>query len=328
LPLDAAAVHSIALIGPFATQAKTGGGGSSAVKPLSTVDPLPGLQHRVPGATVTLDNGSDPARAAELARGADVSIVMVGDNEAEGKDRAKLALDGNQDALVGAVAAANPHTVVVVKSGGPVLMPWVDKVPAILQAWYPGQQDGDAVAGVLFGDVNPSAKLPITFPATETDTPANTTAQYPGINGVATYSEGLQMGYRWFDAQNRTPLFPFGFGLSYTTFAFSGLSVHNGPGGALATFTVRNTGTRAGADVAQLYLSFPASAGEPPVQLKGFQRVELAPGQAKRVSIPLDVRDFSLWDTAVHDWRQAHGQFVVRVGDSSRSLPLSVPVRR
>ncbi len=324
LPLDAAAVRSVALIGPFTTKAKTGGGGSSAVIPLSTVDPLAGLQQRVPGATVTLDDGSDTARAAELARGADVSIVMVGDNEAEGKDRPSLALTGNQDALVAAVAAANPHTVVVVKSGGPVLMPWASSVPAILQAWYPGQQDGEAVVAVLFGDVNPSAKLPITFPAAESDTPAGTTAQYPGINGVATYSEGLQVGYRWFDAQRKTPLFPFGFGLSYTSFAFSGLSVK----GSEVSFTVRNTGKRAGAEVPQLYLTFPAAAGEPPLQLKGFDRVELTPGQAKRVTLRLDTRAFSVWDAATHGWKQAHGTFTVRVGDSSRSLPLQSSLRR
>ncbi|MFJ7218340.1 glycoside hydrolase family 3 C-terminal domain-containing protein [Amycolatopsis sp. NPDC098790] len=327
LPLDSS-VKSIALIGPFATKAKTGGGGSSAVIPTSTVDPLPGLQARVPGATVTLDDGSDPARAAELARGAEVSVVMVGDNEAEGKDRPSLALDGNQDALVAAVAAANPHAVVVVKSGGPVLMPWASSVPAILQAWYPGQQDGAAVASVLFGDVNPSAKLPITFPAADADTPANTAAQFPGVNGVAEYSEGLQVGYRWFDAQGRAPLFPFGYGLSYTTFAFSGLSVRPTRDGATATFTVRNTGHRAGAEVAQLYLGFPAAAGEPPRQLKGFSRVELAPGQSRRVTISLDARDFSVWDTETHAWAPVKGGFTVQVGDSSRSLPLQARLMR
>jgi beta-glucosidase len=328
LPLDDRAVRSIALIGPFATKAKTGGGGSSAVIPTSTVDPLPGLRQRVPGAAVTLDDGSDPARAASLAGTSDVAVVMVGDNEAEGKDRSTLALDGNQDALVAAVAAANPHTVVVVKSGGPVLMPWASSVPAILQAWYPGQQDGAAVAGVLFGDVNPSAKLPITFPAADADTPANTAAQFPGVGGVAEYSEGLQVGYRWFDAQGRTPLFPFGYGLSYTTFAFSGLSVRNTGHGATATFTVRNTGKRAGAEVAQLYLGFPAAAGEPPRQLKGFSRVELAPGQARRVTIELDARDFSVWDTGSHAWQPVKGGFTVQVGDSSRSLPLQAPLTR
>lgn len=307
LPLDPG-VRSIALIGPFAVKAKTGGGGSSAVIPTSTVDPLPGLQQRVPGAKVTLDDGSDVARAAALARTADVSVVMVGDNEAEGKDRPSLALDGTQDALVAAVADANPHTVVVVKSGGPVLMPWA--------------------ARVLFGDVNPSAKLPITFPAAEADTPANTAAQYPGVGGVATYSEGLQIGYRWFDAQGRAPLFPFGYGLSYTTFAFSDLKVRNTGDGATATFTVRNTGHRAGAEVAQLYLGFPAAAGEPPRQLKGFERVSLAPGQAQRVTIRLAARDFSVWDTDRHAWRPVAGAFTVFAGDSSRSLPLQAPLPR
>jgi beta-glucosidase len=327
LPLDPA-VKSIALIGPFATKAKTGGGGSSAVIPTSTVDPLPGLRARVPGAAVTSDDGSDPARAAALAAGSEVAVVMVGDNEAEGKDRPSLALDGNQDALVAAVAAANPHTVVVVKSGGPVLMPWVSSVPAILQAWYPGQQDGAAVASVLFGDVNPSAKLPITFPAADADTPANTAARFPGVNGVAEYSEGLQVGYRWFDAQGKEPLFPFGYGLSYTTFAFSGLSVRSAGDGATATFTVRNTGHRAGAEVAQLYLGFPAAAGEPPRQLKGFSRVELAPGQSRRVTIHLDARAFSVWNAGSHAWTPVKGGFTVQVGDSSRSLPLRAPLVR
>ncbi|GHG25230.1 MULTISPECIES: glycoside hydrolase family 3 C-terminal domain-containing protein [Amycolatopsis] len=327
LPLDAG-VRSIALIGPFATKAKTGGGGSSAVIPTSTVDPLPGLRQRVPGALVTLDDGSDVARAAALARTAEVSVVMVGDNETEGKDRPSLALEGDQDALVAAVAEANPHTVVVVKSGGPVLMPWVSRVPAILEAWYPGQQDGAAVAGVLFGDVNPSAKLPITFPAADADTPANTPAQFPGVGGVATYSEGLQVGYRWFDAQGRAPLFPFGHGLSYTTFAYSGLSVRNTGDGATATFTVRNTGPRAGAEVAQLYLGFPAAAGEPPRQLKGFERVTLAPGQARRVTIRLDARAFSVWDTAAHAWQPTRGTFTVSAGGSSRSLPVQAPLVR
>ncbi|MGW3964426.1 glycoside hydrolase family 3 C-terminal domain-containing protein [Amycolatopsis sp. NPDC005003] len=327
LPLDAS-VKSIALIGPFATKAKTGGGGSSAVIPTSTVDPLPGLKQRVPGAVVTLDDGSDVARAAALARTAEVSVVMVGDNETEGKDRPSLALEGTQDALVAAVAEANPHTVVVVKSGGPVLMPWASRVPAILQAWYPGQQDGAAVAGVLFGDVNPSAKLPITFPAAEADTPANTPARFPGVDGVATYSEGLQVGYRWFDAQGRAPLFPFGHGLSYTTFAYSGLSVRTDGAGATATFTVRNTGSRAGAEVAQLYLGFPAAAGEPPRQLKGFERVSLAPGASRRVTIRLDARAFSVWDTVRHAWQPARGAFTVSVGGSSRALPLQAALVR
>ena len=327
LPLPASRVRSIALIGPYATKAKTGGGGSSAVIPTSTLDPLAGLRARVPAAAVTLDDGSDPARAAALARTADVSVVMVGDDETEGKDRPSLALAGTQNALVSAVAAANPHTVAVVKSGGPVLMPWAGSVPAILQAWYPGQQDGAAVAAVLFGDVNPSGKLPITFPAADADTPANTPGQFPGVDGVARYSEGLQIGYRWFDAQGKAPLFPFGYGLSYTTFAFSGLSVRNTGDGALVSFTVRNTGDRAGADVAQVYSAFPTSAGEPPRQLKAFARVDLAPGQSKRVTLRLDARDFSVWDTGTHGWRAVPGVFTVSVGDSSRSLPLSAPVR-
>lgn len=329
LPMNAAKAKKIALIGPYATKAKTGGGGSSAVIPTYTVDPLTGLRNRAPGSEITLDDGSDPARAAKAAAGADVSIVMVGDDETEGKDRPSPALAGNQDALVEAVAAANPHTVVVVKSGAPVLMPWIGKVAAVLEAWYPGQEDGNAVARVLFGDVNPSAKLPITFPASGNDTPASTKEQYPGVDGTASYTEGLQIGYRWFDAQRKEPLFPFGFGLSYTSFAYSGLAVHREPGGGAAvSFDVRNTGQRAGADVAQVYLGFPATAGEPPLQLKGFQRVHLAPGQSRHVTVHLDPRAFATWDTAAHDWRQARGTFTVHVGDSSRALPLTAPLSR
>jgi len=222
LPLDAAALRSIAVIGPGAGAAVTGGGGSSHVVPLYTVSPVAGIQSRVgPNVAVSVADGSDLARAAAAARSADVAVVMVGDSEAEGHDRTTLALSGTQDALVQAVAAANPHTVVVVKSGGPVLMPWAGSVPAILEAWYPGEEEGNAVAAVLFGDVDPSGKLPITFPASDGQTPAHTPQQWPGVNGVADYSEGLDVGYRYDDGDGLTPLFPFGYGLSYTTFAFT-----------------------------------------------------------------------------------------------------------
>jgi beta-glucosidase len=324
LPL-APSVGSVAVIGPYAGAARTGGGGSSHVVPAYTVSPAQGIQDRVPGATVSYDAGTDPAAAAALARTADVAVVMVGDAETEGHDRPDLALTGNQDALVSAVAAANPHTVVVVKSGGPVLMPWADQVPAIVEAWYPGEEDGNAVAAVLFGDVDPGGRLPVTFPRADTDVPAHTAAQYPGVDGTAIYSEGLQIGYRWYDAQRIAPLYPFGYGLSYTTFRYSRLATSrpDRQGRVTVSLTVTNTGHRAGSTVAQLYVADPVATGEPPIQLKGFQRVSLDPGQTRRLTLQLDRRAFSVWDTAAQRWTVTPGRYTIRAGSSSADLPLA-----
>jgi beta-glucosidase len=330
LPLDASALHSIAVIGPYAGAAKTGGGGSSAVVPEYTVNPVDGIRNRVgPGASVAYNDGADPAAAAALAAKSDVAVVMVGDDETEGKDKTGMALSGNQDQLVESVAAANPHTVVVVKSGAPVLMPWVDHVPSIVEAWYPGEEDGNAVAAVLFGDVNPSGKLPVTFPRSASDVPAHTPQQYPGVNGTAVYSEGLQVGYRWYDSQDIAPLFPFGYGLSYTTFAFSNLQVTPtlAPNGHVTVGAdVTNTGARAGAEVAQVYVTDPSSVGEPPKQLKGFSKVSLAAGQTQHLTFTLDERAFSTWEPAAQQWSTHDGRYTVSVGDSSRSLPLHAAV--
>ena len=331
LPLNPSASQSIAVIGPYAGAASTGGGGSSHVDPLYTVSPVAGITGAVGShATVTYNDGSDPAAAAALAKSSSVAIVMVGDNETEGTDRTSLALSGNQDALVEAVAAANPKTIVVLKSGAPVLMPWVGSVAGIVEAWYPGEEDGDAVADVLFGRVDPSGKLPLTFPVQASDVPANTPAQYPGVNGTATFSEGVFIGYRHYDEADIAPLFPFGFGLSYTDFAFSGLSVRPGAGGKVTvSAVVTNTGHRRGAEVAQLYVGDPSSSAvpEPPDQLEGFAKVSLAPGQHQRVTFTLDARSFSYWDTAANGWRVAGGQYRISVGDSSRNLPLTASVR-
>jgi beta-glucosidase len=326
LPLAASGLHSIAVVGPFAQQSHPGGGGSAHVNPLYTVSPVQGIQRRVgPGVTVTSSDGADPAAAAQLAAAADVAVVVVGDVEREGADRPNLSLTGTQDQLVRSVAAANPHTVVVVDSGAPVLMPWVDGVPAILEAWYPGEEDGNALAAVLFGDVDPAGRLPVTFPQTESQTPAGTPDRWPGVGGVATYSEALQVGYRWYDAQGQTPLFPFGFGLSYTNFSFQHLTASPAlrPGGHVTVgVDVTNTGSRAGTEVAQVYVADPASAGEPPRQLKGFQKVSLRPGQTRHLTFSLDERAFSIWNTAAQGWATVGGDYQVLVGDSSRSLPL------
>lgn len=330
LPLDAAATRKVAVIGPFAGAAHTGGGGSSHVVPLYTVDPVTGVKNRLgAGADVSFADGSDVTAAADLARSADVALVMVGDNETEGRDRPGLALSGNQDQLVSAVAAANPHTVVIVKSGAPVLMPWLDQVPAVVEAWYPGEEDGNAVAAVLFGDVNPSGKLPVTFPRADADTPAHTPDRWPGVAGTATYAEGLQIGYRWYDAQHIAPLFPFGYGLSYTTFRYGNLSVSpvaTRTGDVSVGVDVTNTGSRAGADVAQVYVSAPAAAGEPPRRLAGFQKVSLRPGQTRHLTFVLDPRAFSVWDTTAHAWTIVPGGHQVWAGDSSRDLPLHATV--
>lgn len=325
LPLNAAAIHSIAVIGPYAGAAHTGGGGSSAVKPLYTVSPVDGLKKQV-GANVivTYNDGAEPAAAASLAASADIAIVMAGNKDREGHDRANLSLPDNQDQLIAAVAAANEHTIVVLKTGGPVLMPWLDKVTAVLEAWYPGEEDGNVVADLLFGKANPSGKLTVTFPKVAGDVPAHTPAQYPGVDGTAVYSEKLQVGYRWYDAQKIEPLFPFGFGLSYTSFAFDHLHISrpDARGQVHVNLDVTNIGPVAGADVVQVYVAAPASAAEPPHQLKGFVKVNLASGKTRHVLLTLDRRAFSVWNTAAKRWNVVGGRYEIFIGDSSRALPL------
>jgi beta-glucosidase len=213
--------------------------------------------------------------------------------------------------------AANPKTVVVLKSGSAILMPWVNATPAILLAWYPGEEEGNALADVLFGDVNPSGKLPQTFPAALADLPANTPEQYPGLNGVANYSEGVFVGYRHFDAHNIPPLFPFGHGLSYTTFAYANLSASM----AAVEFDLTNTGSRAGAEVAQVYVGLPnAPVPEPPQQLAAFGKVFLQPGETRHVRLPLRERAFSYWDVNIHAFRAAPPPYSIAAGSSSRDI--------
>ncbi|WP_249227818.1 glycoside hydrolase family 3 C-terminal domain-containing protein [Kutzneria sp. CA-103260] len=332
LPLSASALHSIAVIGPWAGKAYTGGGGSSHVTPYSqyTVSPVDGIRARVgSGVNVTTNDGSDTASAAAAAKAADAAVVVVGDQENEGSDRPSIDLPGNDNALIQAVANANPHTVVVLNTGAPVTMPWLSSVHSLLEAWYPGEQDGNALADVVFGDVNPSGRLPVTFPTSLAATPIQTTAQYPGVNNVYTYSEGLELGYRWYDATGTAPLFPFGFGLSYTSFRYANLSV-TGPdasGHVQVGLDLTNTGSRAGAEVPQVYLGFPSSAGEPPWQLKGFTKVTLSPGQTRHVVLTLDRSAFSVWDTVKHGWQVPGGTYKVTLGASSRDARLSGSVQ-
>jgi len=286
------------------------------------------VQYHDPGgpAGISLDwlPPLDPYRAAEAAaREADVAIVFAGDEEGEGFDRPGLSLPDNQDALISSVARANPNVIVVLNTGSAVTMPWLDKVKGVIEAWYPGQQDGSAIAAVLFGDVNPAGKLPITFPNSAADTPAHTREEWPGITGVADYSEGIDVGYRWYDARHIEPLFPFGYGLSYTTFAVHDLvaAKHiSGNGVEKLSVDVTNTGDRAGAEVVQLYAGMPAIADEPRQQLKGFQKVMLAPEQTQRVDFTLTRADLAYWSTAADNWATASGSYRIMVGTSSRDI--------
>ncbi|MGH8113845.1 MAG: glycoside hydrolase family 3 C-terminal domain-containing protein [Rhodanobacteraceae bacterium] len=270
-------------------------------------------------------------QAADVAASSDVAVVFASDFESEGTDLADIDLSADQDRLISTVAAANPDTIVVLNTGSAVSMPWLDSVKGVIEAWYPGQADGSAIAALLFGDVNPSGKLPVTFPESLADVPASTPGQWPGVHGRVSYSEGLDVGYRWYDAKGIRPLFAFGYGLSYTTFAVNHLRVtprSATPGGIVrATVDVTNTGRRSGTDVVQLYVGDPADTGEPPKQLRGFQRISLEPGQTVPVSFSVQVRDFAIWDSATHGWRTADGIYQVMVGDSSAHLPQRAAVR-
>jgi len=279
------------------------------------------------GTPSALAPGIDAAAAA--AKSASVAVVVVSDDtESEATDRLSLNLPSAQDELISAVAAANPHTVVVVDAGAPVAMPWLPAVAGVVDAWYPGQTNGTSLASVLFGQTDPGGHLPVTFPASLSQVPASTTAQFPGNGTTVQYSEGIDVGYRWYNAKDITPMFPFGYGLSYTRFAFSHLSVSpglvDGTRDVQVSAVVTNTGRRAGSEVAQLYLSDPSASGEPPRQLAGFQRVDLAPGASARVSFAVTPQEMSWWGDTANGWTQTAGRYQVYVGDSSAlsGLPL------
>jgi beta-glucosidase len=274
--------------------------------------------------------------AAEIASRSDVAVVVVRDYRNEHADLPSLTLSNEQDLLVRAVVATNPRTIVVVASGGPVLMPWIDQVPAVLVSWYGGQEQGNALADVLFGDVNPSGKLPITFPRSEQDTPVSEPSQYAVRDDfIAHFSEGLAVGYRGYDQFGIEPLFPFGYGLSYTSFAYDRLHVvpetTEGSGPIQVSFAVTNTGAHAGAEVAQIYLGLPESIGEPPRRLVGWAKVEFAPGETREVAVTLDPKatsqPLSYWDVKTNGWEIAGGDYHVHVGASSRDIRLTDTLR-
>lgn len=327
LPLSSAS--SVAVIGADGgDKPQVEGTGSSAVVAPYVVSPLEGIRRRAgKGSRVTYADGKDLAGAARVAKSAAVAIVFVSTIEGEGHDRPNLEPPGNQDQLISTVAAANPKTIVVLNTGGPVLMPWIDEVRGVIEAWYPGQEDGNAIAAILFGDVNPAGKLPLTFPRTADKIPTSTPQQWPGVNGRSVYSEKLNVGYRWYDATGTEPLFPFGFGLSYTTFRLSRLELaptrlSEGAGVIHATVDVTNTGHRAGSEVVEAYISQPSRNGEPPRQLCAFAKAFLKPGETRQVPLTIAPRAFAYYDTAEHRWVSPTGTYRILVGTSSRDLPL------
>jgi beta-glucosidase len=328
LPLSTSSLSSVAVLGvDGGAGVQSVGGGSATATSSGTVWPLTGIQNRVAGTGVTVNynDGTNIANAVALARTSSVAIVFASNNYGnEGTDQTTIDLPGSQNDLITQVAAANPKTIVVLHTNSATTMPWLANVAGVFEGFYGGQQVGTAIARLLFGDANPSGKLPVSFPKSLADVPASTTAQWPGNGTNVQYSEGLKVGYRWYDAQNITPLFPFGFGLSYTTYAFSNLVVGAMSGGqADVAATITNTGTRAGTEVAQLYVGAPAANGEPPRQLKNFQRVTLNPGQAQTIHFTVTSRDLAYWDTASSAWKTPAGAYQIMVGDSSRNLPLT-----
>lgn len=340
LPLDRTKIKSVAVIGPNGADTQLGGRWSADVVPFYTVTVLDGIKKKLltkkllTGAAVAsaqgcprTGSGSPDAlrEAVALAAKSDVAVVVVGmdkDYEGEELDPPNLSLPGDQDKLIQAVAAANKNTVVVLNNGSPVLMGWLPKVPGLVEAWYAGQETGTALADILFGDVNPSGKLPDTLAARRED--YSDWGNYPGNGSVVNYAEGIYVGYRHFDKHKIAPLFPFGFGLSYTTFGYTDLAVpatlRHGQT-ATVRVTVQNTGKRAGDEVAQLYIRPLASKVARPVrELKGFGRVSLPPGGKAIVTFPLDTRAFSYWDVKMHTWRADPGPYAIEVGSSSRDL--------
>jgi beta-glucosidase len=340
LPLAADTTARIAVIGGYSQLGVPIGAGSSAVVPpggyaavvtiggpgimgggrnlyLLPSSPIAELKKLLPKAQIEFDPGQNPAESALLARRSDVAIVFGIRMEGEGFDSPNLALPWGQDAVIQAVASVNPNTIVMLETGNPVTMPWKDSVKAIIQAWYPGQAGGQAIAEIIAGKVNPSGHLPVTFPADLAQTPR---PELPGLGtpwGTPTtirYDEGAEVGYRWFAKTGARPLYAFGHGLSYTTFSYSDLSVTGGET-ITATFTVTNTGRREGADVPQVYLT--EAAGDARMRLLGFERVELKAGESRSVTVIADPRLIARFDAGAGRWRIAEGNYSVALGRSA-----------
>ena len=363
LPIVPSKVHSIAIIGGHADVGMISGGGSAQVDPPGgnaimppgkgatiwqkpvwfPTSPLKALQAKLPSTKIDFDPGTDAKSAASLAKSADLAIVFVYQWLAEDMDVPSLSLPDNQDALIEQVAAANPHTIVVLETGTAVTMPWIDKVSGVVEAWYAGSSGHKALADVLVGDVNPSGKLPLTFTSSEEDLPhpeppkipaeSQTHAGDVADNGAPSsnasahtgyavhYDEGGAVGYKWFEEQHKKPLFAFGFGLSYTTYAYSGLTVD--PSGKTARFTVKNTGKRPGTEISEVYAQLPKGTDEAYKRLVGWTRVALSPGESKIVSVPIDDRVLKTFDEEKNAWNMTPGDYQVLVGGSSDNTPLT-----
>jgi beta-glucosidase len=332
LPLSPTSAKSIAVIGTDGgAGVELAGGGSGGVDSSNTIWPLTGIQNAAgPNTTVTYTPGDDNGtanipQAVAAAKAATDAIVYVSAPEGEESDLTTLDLSSADETMIEDVASANPNTIVVINSGSPVVMPWLNSVAGVFENWYGGGETGAATAALIFGTANPSGKLPVTFPTSLSQVPAQTTAQWPGTPTGPIYSEGVDIGYRWYQSQNITPAFPFGFGLSYTKFSFANLNVgtFNANGTATVTATITNTGSVAGADVAQLYVGDPAASQDPPKQLKGFQRVTLNPGQSTTVSFPVTIHDLASWSPTANAWQAQAGTYSIAVGDASNNLPLT-----
>jgi beta-glucosidase len=327
LPLDPSnSSKTYAVIGWADKDTFTHGEGSGRVVPPRVITNLMGVQNKVKG-KVLFDRGYDINSAASLASKADVAIIFVGTSSSEGIDRSSLNVDGNGDDLIRAVAAKQPNTIVVVSTPGAILTPWRNQVKAVLTNFMPGQEVGFAIADVLFGDVNPSARLTITLPQGTNDE-GFTPEEYPGTGNppAAEYYEGLFVGYRWYDQHNIDPAYAFGHGLSYTQFLYSSVKIsrsNRNENIARISCTLRNAGERAGAEVAQLYIGYPQLVNEPPKQLRGFKKVFLEPGQSQTIDFDLSGRDLSIWDSNAHDWALVKGDFQIFIGASSRDIRLT-----
>lgn len=371
LPLAGAGLYSIALIGGHADVGVLTGGGSAQVdapggsvvpppppqrgaSPMANFSrrqvwlpssPLRALTAKLPSSKVSYVAGDDLAAAASAAKAADVAIVFAYQAESEGMDLKSLDLSEDQNKLIEAVAAANPKTIVVLETGSPATMPWIDKVAGIVEAWYPGIRGAEALANLLTGEVNPSGKLAITFPKNDSDLPHPTLVLPPSASQPQRpapgadissfmammakgrppfetyYDEKLKVGYKWYDAEKKPVLFPFGFGLSYTTYAYSGLTVKNGDG-LTVSFTVKNTGKRGGTEIAQVYASLPDAAGEPPKRLIGWARVDLAAGESKVVTMSVERDHLNVFDEAADAWKFVPGRYTIMAGGSSQNLSL------
>jgi beta-glucosidase len=356
LPIDPAKVHSIAVIGAHADVGMISGGGSAQVDPPGgnaimppgkgqtrwmehmwfPTSPLKALQEKLPNAKISFDPGTDLQAAAALAKDSDLAIVFAAQWESEGMDLPSLSLPDNQDALIAQVAAANQHTIVVLETGTAVTMPWLDSVAGVVEAWFAGSSGHKALANILVGEVNPSGKLAITFPKSEQDLPrpvipklsaadwgAGSHAVNSGTSSSSysvTYSEGAEVGYKWFETEHKQPLFAFGYGLQYTTYAYSGLKVDSGA--KTVRFTIKNTGSRKGTEIAEVYAKLPQGADEPYKRLVGWQRVELAPGESKTVTVTIDTRPLQTFNEAEESWSLAAGSYQVMVGSASDNTPL------